>query len=101
MNNPFNYTKKDLTQIFSEVNTLFYDKIDEGIMDYALKGLKNLLENVMKAEVSGYLKVKDYERKDERVDYRNGYYYRDLGRAFGVIRDLKVPRTRSGEFQIF
>lgn len=99
MDNPFNYSKKELTQIFSEVNTLFYDKIDEGIMDYALKGLKSLLENAMKAEVSGYLKAKDYERKEERVDYRNGYYYRDLGTAFGLIRELKVPRTRLGNFQ--
>lgn len=98
MDNPFNYTKKELTQIFSEVNTLFYDKIDAGIMDYALKGLKSLLENAMKAEVNGYLKARDYERKGERVDYRNGYYYRDLGTAFGPIEDLKVPRTRSGKF---
>lgn len=57
MNNPFNYTKKELTQIFSEVNTLFYDKIDEGIMDYALKGLKRLFEGAMKAEVKSYLKA--------------------------------------------
>jgi len=101
MDNPFNYTKKELMQIFGEVNTLFYDKIDEGIMDYALRGLKNFFEGAMKAEVRGYLKAAQYEHQDEaeRIDYRNGYYYRDLGTSFGEVKDLKVPRTRKGGYQ--
>lgn len=101
MNNPFNYTKEELSQIFSEVNTLFHDKIDEGIMDYALKGLKKLLEGAMKVEVRGYLKAARYEHQDdvERIDYRNGYYHRNLVTSFGLIEDLRVPRTRKGGYQ--
>lgn len=101
MDNPFNYTKKELTQIFSEVNTLFYDKVDESIMDYALNGLKKFFERAMKAEVRGYLKAAKYEHQDDadRVDYRNGYYHRNLVTSFGLVEDLKVPRTRRGGYQ--
>src|SRR5690606_5921855 len=37
------------------------------------------------------------ERTSERVDYRNGYYERDYIMTLGKLQ-LKVPRTRSGEF---
>jgi transposase-like protein len=101
MDNPFNYTKKEITQIFSEVNTLFYDKIDEGIADYTLKGLKKLFEGALKAEVEGYLRTEKYKHQDpsERIDYRNGYYHRNLVTSFGLLEDLKVPRTRNGGYQ--
>mgnify|MGYP001070302131 CR=1 FL=1 len=101
MDNPFNYTKKELTQIFNEVNTLFYDKVDEGIAEYTLKGLKKLFEGAMKAEVEGYLKAEKYDHQDpsERVDYRNGYYHRNLVTSFGLIEDLAVPRTRKGDYR--
>src|SRR5690625_7900451 len=38
-----------------------------------------------------------HERNDDRSDYRNGYYERDLILSVGKVK-LKVPRTRSGEF---
>src|SRR5207247_5774507 len=31
-----------------------------------------------------------------RRDYRNGYYRRELGTRLGLVRGLRVPRTRSG-----
>src|SRR5690625_747956 len=38
-----------------------------------------------------------HERSEDRQDYRNGYYERDLTLNVGKVT-LKVPRTRSGEF---
>src|SRR5699024_12274490 len=38
-----------------------------------------------------------YERSDDRHEYRNGYYDHPYFLSIGKI-DLKVPRTRSGEF---
>jgi len=43
--------------------------------------------------------LKTHQRAKERRDYRNGYYVRTLLLAHGVIPDLRVPRTRSGNFQ--
>ena len=34
--------------------------------------------------------------RDEGGDYRNGYYRRDLGTRFWLLRRLRVPRTRRG-----
>ncbi|MEO0107389.1 MAG: transposase, partial [candidate division WOR-3 bacterium] len=74
--NPFNYSQAKLNQTFSDVKVLYRDDVEEVIKEYVLRGLKKLLEGAMKAEVIGYLRARNYERTDERVDYRNGYRYR-------------------------
>ena len=51
----------------------------------------------MKKERDEYLQAAAYERSSERRDYRNGYYERELLMSIGKIQ-LKVPRTRNGEF---
>jgi len=71
--NPLDYSKSKFNDIFSDVNILFTDNIEETISDYVIRGLKRLFEGAMKAEVRGYLKAQRYERTRERVDYRNGY----------------------------
>lgn len=94
MNNPLGLSKTKLNEIFSDVNMLYRDNIEEVIKEYVLQGLKQTLERAMKAEVLGYLKAKRYERKRVRIDSRNGYRYRNLLTAFGLLQGLKVPRTR-------
>lgn len=54
---------------------------------------KKLLEQVMEWERDVYR-----EANLEEIDYRNGYYHRDLKTKLGEIYDLRVPRTRSGLF---
>src|SRR5690625_6220917 len=51
----------------------------------------------MEMERNQYMKNTSHERNDDRSDYRNGYYERDLILSVGKVK-LKVPRTRSGEF---
>jgi len=52
----------------------------------------------MKAEVEGYLKVERYKHQDplERVDYRNGYYHRNLVTSFGLLEGLEVGTSPCG-----
>ncbi|GAI59591.1 unnamed protein product [marine sediment metagenome] len=94
MNNPLGLSKTKLNEIFSDVNILYRDNIEEVIKEYVLQGLKRTFEKAMKAEVLGYLKAKRYERKKVRIDFRNGYRHRNLLTAFGLLQGLKVPRTR-------
>ena len=56
-----------------------------------------VLNEYMEKERDEYLQAAAYERSDERRDYRNGYYERELTMSIGKIK-LKVPRTRNGEF---
>ena len=97
--NPFNYSKAKLNEIFSDVKMLYQDNIEDVVSEYVLRGLKRLLEGAMKAEVMGYLKASYYERTGVRVDYRNGYRYRDLCTKFGYIRRLRVPRVKRCGYQ--
>ena len=57
----------------------------------------------MREELDALLGVAWGEHSPERQGYRNGYYQRDLGTSSGVIKDLKVPRDRDGQFhtQVF
>ena len=57
---------------------------------------------ILEEEVTAFIGAKPYERNDERRDYRNGYYHRDLETTVGHIQDLPIPRTRQGhQTQVF
>lgn len=61
--------------------------------------LKRLLETDAEQQMTEYLGLKWHERaaRDERVDYRNGFYERDYVTPLGVLR-LRIPRTRERSF---
>lgn len=62
--------------------------------------LKRILEGTMEDEVMGHLGVsRKYERSEDRETQRNGYYQRDLETELGLVRELRVPRTRDGEYR--
>jgi putative transposase len=56
-----------------------------------------VLNEFMEKERDNYLCAAAYERSSERLDYRNGYYERELILSIGRIK-LRVPRTREGHF---
>lgn len=60
--------------------------------------LKRLLEHTLEEEREIYLRAARHERTPARQDYRNGYYPRDLGTELGLVRALRVPRTRTVGF---
>ena len=59
---------------------------------------RQFLEALMGYERQGVLRVQPYERSPQRQDQANGFYERDLGTRSGLLH-LRVPRTRSGQFQ--
>ncbi len=56
------------------------------------------LNQLMEYERQRYLNCERYERVAARTDQANGFYRRSLISRSGVLA-LKVPRSRSGEFQ--
>ena len=64
----------------------------------ALKVLvKEALEQILEAEMSGALGAAPGERTEARLGYRSGYYERGLVTRIGKL-ELRVPRDRDGRF---
>ena len=75
----------------------------QNIIEYSVKDdvSKNILTTVfnqlMENQRTEYIQVDDYERSENRQSQRYGYYERDFTTRVGTL-ELKVPRTRDGEF---
>lgn len=59
--------------------------------------LESILNQVLKAQATEQLNAEDYERTEDRKDYRNGTYTRTLTTRVGSLT-LHVPRFRNGKF---
>ena len=79
----------------ADFHTLLYQQVRLAV--------RQVLESVMKAELSEFRAAGFKERSEERQGQRNGYYERDFNTPVGSIQNLKVPRDRAGEFhtQVF
>ena len=51
----------------------------------------------MEKQRTEYINVEEYSRDDNRVSQRNGFYERGYTTRIGTL-ELRVPRTRDGEF---
>jgi transposase-like protein len=60
--------------------------------------LNNLLEKTMEEEVVVYTGAQWNQKLQMRIDYRNGYRYRDLLTTYGNMR-LRIPRLRKTKFR--
>ena len=88
---------RDLTQL--NLKDLWREVKDEEewwgeINGEVLSLVKLILESSLDEEVLEELKVNRYRRSDQRRGYRNGYYERSLCTRYGIIKALRVPRTR-------
>ncbi|MCA0970962.1 IS256 family transposase [Halobacillus litoralis] len=88
-----------MTQIQFNLNM---EKLKESILNSDMESVMKsvavlVLNEYMEKERDDHLEVSPYERSGERKDYRNGYYDRGLLLQIGRVQ-LRVPRTRSGEF---
>jgi len=72
----------------------FFEDLD-GLMK---ERHRQFLEELMGYERQCFLQAHPYQRTPERVDQANGFYERKLTTRLGVL-ELKVPRTRSGQFR--
>jgi len=59
--------------------------------------VKEVLQEVLDAEMTEFLGADRSERSSERTGYRAGYYSRGLVTRIGKL-ELRVPRDRNGEF---
>ena len=75
-------------------NEFFFEDLDALMKDRH----RQFLEQLMNYERQCFLNVGPYQRSEQRVDQANGFYSRRLTTRLGAL-ELKVPRTRSGEFQ--
>jgi putative transposase len=55
----------------------------------------------MEEELIQYMQTQPYQRtiSSPRIDYRNGYYRRNLDTSLGTVSDIAVPRSRSGLYK--
>lgn len=68
--------------------------------DKFFKGLlKTLMEITMDEEVVVYTGTEWHKKSQERIDYRNGFRYRNFLTKHGWIDDIKVPRLRKTRFR--
>lgn len=71
----------------------------EDIIPWTRSLLKRLLESSLDEELETYLRAAPHERTADRAGYRNGAYARDLTTELGLLRAVRVPRTRTAGFQ--
>ena len=67
---------------------------------YLRKLTKSFMEDTMEEELIQYMRTQPYQRTSSpRIDYRNGYYRRNLDTSLGPIESIPVPRSRSGLYK--
>jgi len=79
----------------AELQKLLWTEVEASLRQY----LKALIESMLEEELKTHLRAERYERSEGRKDYRNGSYARSLATKHGAIPDVRVPRTRSGDFE--
>lgn len=90
--------QKNDTQDENESQASFEMMVREKLQ----QAVRTALMSVLEAEVDAIIGAARYEHSDQRRDYRNGHYTRDLDTSLGHISDLPVPRTRGGyQTQLF
>jgi len=60
---------------------------------------RKLIEDTLDEEMIQYQQRERYQRTENRLDYRNGHYYRNLDTSIGPIEAIAVPRSRHGLFK--
>lgn len=70
--------------------------IQELLQERLRLSIRHTMITVLEEEVNDFIQAEPYQRTQERKDYRNGHYERDLVTTAGEIEDLPVPRTRQG-----
>ena len=75
-------------------NEFFFEDLDQLMKERH----RQFLEELMGYERQCFINAHPYQRCEQRVDQANGFYERKLTTRLGVL-ELKVPRTRSGQFQ--
>jgi len=72
--------------------------IEKSVKDDLSKNiLMTVFNQLMEEQRTQYIQASEYERSNQRVSQRNGYYEREWTTRIGTL-NLRVPRTRDGKF---
>lgn len=85
---------KRLAEWWQEVKENYQDEFWKDTDKFFNSLLKTLIEVTKEEEVVVYTGAEWHKKSQERIDYRNGYRYRDFLTKHGWIDDIKVPRLR-------
>lgn len=87
-----------MTQVNFSIDQATLKELILGNRDQAVKALlSQIFDQIMKMEVTDQINAKQYERSDNRDNYRNGYRPRTLTTRVGTLT-LHVPKLRQGTF---
>ncbi len=91
-------TKITITDLWREYNSSFggdfWDKQEEAVKEFRIR----FIECALEVERDMLIGCKPYERKDERIDYRNGYWKRWITLKDGRL-EIRMPRIRGKGYQ--
>lgn len=89
-------TKVTLADLWKEFNSRddFWEKQEEAVREFKQRFINGALE----AERDMLLGCKSYERKEERKDYRNGYWSRFITLKDGRL-EVRMPRIRGMSYE--
>ncbi len=98
-------TEHSLRRRWARVNEFFQCTQEENfwvdINQHLRRLVKGIIEVSLDEEMIQYMQTQPYQRTDKsnRLDYRNGYYCRNLDTTFGPVENITVPRSRQGLFR--
>lgn len=72
------------------------DFLESELLEQVRAQIKLLLETALGVERDRHLQLSYYEHAPDRLDYRNGCYFRDLVTQLGRLARVRIPRTRHG-----
>jgi putative transposase len=88
------FTEKDVRYRWAEVKDSFWEELES----WSKQSAKLVLQAALQAELRQAVQAGRYERTNQRRDYRNGSYSREVVCKLGVLSDVSVPRSRRGAY---
>ena len=71
-----------------------------SLEDFLVSMIKEMMENLMKAELTELLKYEKYSPEGHHTgNSRNGTYQRSFETKYGKLENLSIPRDRNNEFE--
>jgi len=92
-------SKRQYLERWQEFKDFFQDDDLEVIQRPMRDALKRFLQGLLEVERTTQVSAKPHQRSKRRTGQRNGYYKRNLLTAFGMVRELLVPRVRKGRLR--
>lgn len=97
-------TEGSLRRRWARVNDFFQSSQEKNfwgdINQHLRRLVKDIIEVSLDEEMIQYTQRQPYQRAGENLlDYRNGYYYRNLDTTLGPLERIAVPRSRRGLFR--